>query len=226
MGYFTSETFEFLEKLAANNDRQWFAAHKMDYENFVREPALDFIADMADRMESFAPHFMPLAKKVGGSLMRIQKDTRLSRDKSPYKTNIGIHIRHELGRDVHAPGYYLHIEPGACFAGVGIWHPDADTLFRIRSFIAENSEKWLKSRDDAAFIANFRLEGDSLANPPRGFAKDHPLLADLKRKDFTAMADLEDGAALSKNLLNDIAEKFASATPFMSFLCGSIGVGF
>ncbi len=226
MGYFTKETFEYLENLALNNDRQWFEANRENYERYVREPALDFIADMGDAMESFAPHFMPLAKKIGGSLMRVQRDTRFSRDKSPYKTNIGIHIRHEVGKDVHAPGYYLHIEPGACFAGVGIWHPDPDTLFRIRSFIVENPEKWLKSRDDEDFCKHFRIEGDSLANPPRGFEKEHPLVEDLKRKDFTAMNALDDMDAISKNLLQDVAKKFRSASPFMSFLCGSLGIRF
>jgi uncharacterized protein (TIGR02453 family) len=103
--YFTKQTFTFLSNLADNNTREWFEEHKQDYENFVREPALDFISDMGNEMPAISKHFLAVPKKVGGSLMRVQRNLRFSRDKTPYKTNIGIQFRHEVGKDIHAPGY-------------------------------------------------------------------------------------------------------------------------
>ena len=103
--YFTSATFRFLEQLAEHNDKAWFEAHKAEYEDCVRTPALDYIRAMAPLLRDFAPEFRADARKLGGSLMRVQRNLRFSRDKTPYKTNIGIQFRHEVGKDIHAPGY-------------------------------------------------------------------------------------------------------------------------
>jgi uncharacterized protein (TIGR02453 family) len=99
-------------------------------------------------MPSISAHFLAQSRKVGGSLMRVYRDTRFSRDKTPYKTNIGIQFRHELGKDVHAPGYYLHIAPNECFAAIGLWHPESSALFKIRQAIADKSEAWRAARDE------------------------------------------------------------------------------
>jgi uncharacterized protein (TIGR02453 family) len=224
--YFTKQTFTFLSSLAENNDREWFAAHKQDYEDFARTPALNFISDMSDEMSSISRHFLAQPKKVGGSLMRVYRDTRFGKDKTPYKTNIGIQFRHELGKDVHAPGYYLHIVPGGCFVGVGIWRPDSSSLFKIRQAIVKHNEAWVAARDDTEFSKHFTLEGDRLINAPRGFAKDHPLLEDLKRKDFIAIANLSDAKVTSKNLRPQVVERFRQAAPLMRFLCGALEVKF
>ena len=105
----------FLRDLKANNNRDWFNAHKPDYEQLVREPALGFISAMGPPLAKFAPMFVAVPRKSGGSLMRVYRDTRFSRDKTPYKTNVGIQFRHEYGKDVHAPGYYFHIDPDQVF---------------------------------------------------------------------------------------------------------------
>lgn len=224
--YFTKETFAFLSALEANNEREWFTAHQQEYEDLVRTPALDFISDMSDEMPAISRHFLAQPKKVGGSLMRVYRDTRFSKDKTPYKTNIGIQFRHEVGKDVHAPGYYLHIAPDECFVGVGLWHPDADVLFKIRSAIVEKPEAWKAARDDKAFCKHFSQEGDSLANAPRGFAKDHPLLEDLKRKDFIGLASLSQANITSAKLRPQVVEHFRAAAPYMSFLCKALDLRF
>lgn len=224
--YFTKQTFAFLSALEKNNEREWFTAHQQDYEDFVRSPALDFISDMSDEMPAISRHFLAQPKKVGGSLMRVYRDTRFSKDKTPYKTNIGIQFRHEVGKDIHAPGYYLHIAPGECFVGIGLWHPDADALFKIREAIAQNSDAWRAARDDTAFRKHFTLEGDSLVNAPRGFAKNHPLVSDLKRKDFISLAPLSEANATSKNLRAQVVERFREGAPFMRFLCKSLELRF
>lgn len=224
--YFTKETFAFLSALEANNEREWFTAHQQEYEDLVRTPALDFISDMSDEMPAISRHFLAQPKKVGGSLMRVYRDTRFSKDKTPYKTNIGIQFRHEVGKDVHAPGYYLHIAPDECFVGVGLWHPDADVLFKIRSAIVEKPEAWKAARDDKGFCKHFSQEGDSLANAPRGFAKDHPLVEDLKRKDFIGLASISQANITSAKLRPQVVEHFRAAAPYMSFLCKALDLRF
>ena len=224
--YFTKQTFTFLAALAENNEREWFTEHQQDYEDFVRKPALNFISDMSDGMPAISRHFLAQSKKVGGSLMRIYRDTRFSKDKTPYKTNIGIQFRHEVGKDIHAPGYYLHIAPDGCFLGIGLWHPDADALFKIREAIMQKSDAWVAARNDKTFRQHFTLEGDSLTNAPRGFAKDHPLVKDLKRKDFICLAPLSEAMVTSKNLRPLVVERFRQGASYMEFLCKALGLRF
>lgn len=224
--YFSRQTFDFLAALAENNNREWFDAHQQDYEDVVRTPALAFISDMADEIPAVSPYFRALSRKAGGSLMRIHRDIRFGKDKTPYKTNIGIQFRHEVGKDIHAPGYYVHIEPGSCFVGVGLWRPDNDALFKIREAIVKNGDAWVAARDDKTFSKNFTLEGDALANAPRGYARDHPLVEDLKRKDFISLAKLREATVTSKNFRPRVVEHFRQAAPYMRFLCKALALRF
>lgn len=224
--YFTQATLDFLQQLKNNNDREWFQANKQRYEEHIRTPALTLIEDIAPTLQLIAPRFRAIPKKTGGSLMRVQRDTRFAKDKTPYKTNIGIQFRHEAGKDVHAPGYYLHIEPGSFFLGVGIWRPDLTALGKIRDAIDEKAEKWLTARDDPDFTRSYTLSGESLKNAPRGFAKDHPQLEDLKRKDFIALNELSSDDVLSPRLVDDTVERFSNATPYMRFLCEALEISF
>ena len=224
--YFTRDTLDFLHRLSANNEREWFNAHKSRYEAQVRTPALRFIEDMGPLLQMISPRFQAMPKKVGGSLMRVHRDTRFSKDKTPYKTNIGIQFRHDAGRDVHAPGYYLHVEPGNFFIGVGIWRPDSRTLAKIRDAIVEKPDKWRAARHESEFASYFTLGGESLKNAPRGYDRDHPLLEDLKRKDFIGIVSLDEETVLSKELLEKTVAYYEQATPYMRFLCQAIEVGF
>jgi len=221
---FTKATLCFLDELAANNDRASFTANRSRYESLVREPALDFIEAMAPVLETFAPHFRADTRKVGGSLMRVFRDTRFSRDKAPYKTNIGIQFRHELGKDVHAPGFYVHISTDECFLAIGCWHPDPDALGRIRDLIARKPERWFAARDDNDFVRQWALSGDSLMRPPRGYNADHPAIEDMKRKDFIGMAPLSLGEVTSQKLVQLAHTRFAAAAPLMKFLCDALEV--
>jgi len=223
---FTKSTFSFLDELAANNNRAWFEANKSRYEELVREPALDFIEAMEPALKTFAPHFRAEPKKVGGSLMRVFRDTRFSRDKTPYKTNIGIQFRHALGKDVHAPGFYVHIATDECFFAAGSWHPEADQLGKYRDLIAQKPEKWFAVRDDKTFRADWDLWGDSLTRPPRGFEINHPAIEDLKRKDFVAIAPLTIKKVCGKGLVELSEKRFTEAKPFMRFLCEALEVAY
>ena len=115
--------FSFLADLRTNNNRDWFAANKDRYEEQLLEPALAFIDAFAPRLEKISPHFRADARPSGGSLFRIYRDTRFSKDKSPYKTNVGIHFRHERAKNAHAPGYYLHIGPVRSSPAAGFGTP-------------------------------------------------------------------------------------------------------
>lgn len=216
---FTQATLGFLDELAANNNKAWFEANKPRYEALVREPALEFITAMAPLLAKFAPHFRADPRKMGGSLMRVFRDTRFARDKTPYKTNIGIQFRHELGKDVHAPGFYLHVARDECFLGAGCWHPEADALGHIRDLIAAQPERWFAVRDQKKFATHWALAGDSLTRPPRGFAADHPAIEDLKRKDFIGLAALSAAEVTGPGLLKLASSRFADAARFMQFLC-------
>ena len=122
--HITPRLFTFLNLLAKNNTKEWFESHREQFEHDVRSPLLSFIADFDVYLRRLSPHFVADARKVGGSLFRIHRDVRFSKDKTPYKTNAGVHFRHQQAKDAHAPGYYLHLQPRKTFVGVGIWHPD------------------------------------------------------------------------------------------------------
>lgn len=220
--HFSERTFDFLAELAENNNRDWFAANKGRYEAEVREPALAFVRAVGERLPGFAPHFVADDRKMGGSLMRVFRDTRFSKDKTPYKTNIGIHFRHEAGRDVHAPGYYVHIAPGECFVAAGIWHPPGDALAMIRRRIDEEPVEWLGVRDDAVLERWFRLAGDSLKTTPKGYTREHPLIEDLRRKDFIAVADMAPPLVEQGDFAEIACDYFEAAGSLVGFLCRSL----
>ena len=135
------------------------------------EPALAFIEDFAPRLEQLSPHFRADPRKSGGSLFRIYRDTRFSKDKTPYKTNTGMHFRHARAKDAHAPGFYLHLEPGQVFAGGGIWHPDTPTVTRIRQAIVADPERWRAATREPPFSDVLGIGGDdnALKRVPSGF---------------------------------------------------------
>ena len=223
-GMFTEATFAFLDELTENNNRAWFEEQRQRYEDVVRTPALQFIAAMATPLQRIAPHFRAVPAKVGGSLLRIHRDTRFAKDKTPYKTNVGIQFRHDLGKDIHAPSFYVHVAPDGCFLGAGSWHPESDALLKIRQLIAAKPERWLALLAEPGFVRRWSLSGEVLTRVPRGFAADHPAAADLKRKDFIAMDPLSYDDVIGSNLVQRTTQAFESAVPLMQFLCDATGV--
>jgi uncharacterized protein (TIGR02453 family) len=223
---FTSRLMSFLRDLSANNDRDWFEANRERYERDLLEPALEFIEAFAPYLRQISPHFVASTRRSGGSLFRIHRDVRFSKDKSPYKTHLGIQFRHEAAKDVHAPGFYLHIQPGESFAGVGIWHPDNKTLTKIRQKIVDEPGTWIQAAYGKRFTDVFDLAGDSLKRPPRGFDDEHPHVEDLKRKDFVGMSSFSEKEIKSEDLLKNFAGRCRSASGFVRFLCEANGLPF
>jgi len=224
--YFTPKLFAFLKDLAENNDRDWFKAHQDLYEEHVREPALEFINDFAAPLKKISPHFVADSRTVGGSLFRIQRDTRFSKDKTPYKLNTGMQFRHNAAKDAHAPGFYIHLQPGECFMGVGLWRPETKIAYAIREHIDEDQAGWKRATRGKRFTDVFSLGGDSLIRPPRGYDEDHPLIDDLKRKDFFASTRLTQKTITSDTFMEDFTADCKRAAPFMKYLCEAVGVPF
>jgi len=158
---FNRKTIKFLKDLDKNNNREWFGENKHRYEDEVRTPAFDYIESMVQPMAKISPFFVVSAKKVGGSLMRVHKDIRFSKDKTPYKTNVGIHFKHARGKDVHAPGFYMHIEPGEIFIAAGIWRPESSTLKNVRTLIDEYPEEWNSLKRKVTGKSGYEFSGTS-----------------------------------------------------------------
>lgn len=237
--YFTPSTFKFLKALAVNNSKAWFAAHKAEYEASVRAPCLAFIADLAAPLAKISPQLVASAKPVGGSLFRIHRDTRFASDKSPYKTHAGLSFYHAATKAVarssgsnammgrlDAPGCYLHLEPGGCFIGGGLWHPQPETLKRARAYMISNPASWKQATQSAAFTRYYTLDGDSLQRPPAGFDPAHDLIADLKRKDYIGTAPLTQAEVCSPDLLKTTLAHYRALAPMLDWLCGALDLEF
>lgn len=237
--YFTPSTFRFLRSLARNNEREWFEAHRATYEEAVREPCLRLIADLQRPLAGLSPSLVASPKRVGGSLFRINRDTRFSADKRPYKTHAGMTFFHaatkataragegtaDRGR-LDAPVLYLHVEPGSSFTGGGVWHPQPGTTKRLRDFIVDNPRSWEHATRRAEFRKSFELTGDSLARAPRGYSADHPLIDDLKRKDFVATAALEDDELMRPDLPKRLLARWRVLRPLLEWQCLALELEF
>jgi uncharacterized protein (TIGR02453 family) len=222
MPHFTPAIFKFLGDLAKNNNRDWFKANKARYEECLLRPALTFIGDFGPHLAKISKHFVADPRPVGGSLFRIYRDTRFAKDKSPYKTHVGIHFRHASGKDAHAPGFYFHIAPDESFLAMGLWVPETDVAHSIRSAIVDDPKGWKRAVSDKSLA----LGGERLARPPRGFDKDHPLVEDLKRKSFMGSITLSRAQITGRKLPQDVAAACKTGAPLVKFLCGALDVPF
>ena len=223
---FRPTLFAFVRDLTKNNQRDWFQANKGRYEDQLKDPALTFISQFGPLLAKISPQFNAIPKATGGSLFRIYRDTRFGKDKTPYKTHVGIQFRHKQAKDVHAPGFYLHLEPAGSMIGVGIWHPDGPSLGRIRQAIDSDGQGWQRARDNKKFRQTFEIGGESLKRPPRGYDSEHPFIDDLKRKDFIAFAKLSQKQVLAPDFLTHFSAQCRAAVPYMRWLCGAVEVPF
>ncbi|MDE2732146.1 MAG: DUF2461 domain-containing protein [Bacteroidota bacterium] len=223
--FITPELFTFFRELAENNDRAWFAENRSRYERYVKVPLLEFIRAFATPLHSLSPNYSAVPR-VGGSLFRIYRDIRFSKDKSPFKTAAGIHFRHNAGKDAHAPGFYLHLEPDEVFAAIGIWGPRGPALRSIRQFIADHADEWTQILSDPAFteVYHRNLATDALKRAPKGFDPNHPLIEDLKRKHFVAAAPLTESAVCSDDFPEHLYAVWNCGTDYMSYLTRAVNL--
>lgn len=225
--YFSEASFKFLRDLARHNDREWFNTHKNRYETHVREPFRRLLLDLQPALTEISPHYRADAKTVGGSLFRIHRDTRFSNNKAPYKTWQGARLFHERSRNVEAPGYYIHLQPGNCFVAAGLWHPSPDSLRRIRHFILDNPAGWARAAHDGKFRRRYKLDDDEmLTRMPRGFPPEFEHADDLRRKNFVALRNIDDATMTGSRLRNVLEKDLAGLAPLLDYLCAALDLEF
>lgn len=225
--YFSDASFKFLRGLARHNDKTWFNDHKAQYEDHVRQPFLRLLTDLQPDLAAVSLHFRSEPKTVGGSLFRIYRDARFSNDKSPYKSWQGARLFHERYKQVPAPSFYLHLQPGECFVGAGLWHPEPDTQRRVRQFILDNPGSWKKAAHDAPFRRRFEFEeSEKLVRPPRGFPADFEFIEDLKHRNFVFWRSLDDATMTGPKLRQTVAADLKALGPFVDYLCAALDLEF
>lgn len=225
--YFTPEVFTFLKELATNNDKPWWEDNKPRYVETIRDPAIAFIADFEPKLHELSPHFVADTRLNGGSLMRPYRDVRFSRDKSPYKTNVGIQFRHAAGKDVHAPGFYVHLEPNQSFVGAGMWHPETAIARRVRQSIYDRPDAWKEATRTDRFLDTWDLEPDEdemLKRVPKEFDSAFEYADDLRMKSFIAGGRLSQEDVTASSFADDVANRFADAGAFTAFLTEAVGL--
>ena len=216
---FTPKFFKFFKSLAKNNNREWFTAHKADYQQHVVQPMCEFIEAMAPRLRKISPHFIADPRPHRGSMFRIYRDLRYSKDKTPYKLHAACQFRHELGKDAHTVGFYVHMSAHEAVFGGGIWLPPGEELHKIRHTIVDNPNAWRDIKSSRTVKKYFGgIGGDGLKRPPRGFDPEHEHIEDLKRKSFFLMRREAPEIILEREFEREVEKTFKAAMPLMDYI--------
>src|SRR5688500_10843078 len=219
--HFSPALFRFLRELKENNNREWFEQNRERFETDVREPLVQFVVDFAPHLHKISPHFVADPRPSGGSVCRIYRDTRCSQAKTPYKTNAGRLFRHAAGTASPAPATSPHPAPDAVFLGGGPRPPDPPPTAAVRAAIVANPREWQSIK--STLPPGFKIEGDRLSRPPRGYDANHPLIDDLRLKDFTIFTQLDEADACAPAFMDRFVEICRTSAPFMRFLTEAVG---
>ncbi len=219
--FVTPDLFRFLKELRQHNERDWFNTNKERYLALVRDPLLAFVAAVAPKLSAISSHIVADPRPSGGSLLRIYRDTRFTKDKKPYKTNAGLFFEIASGKEIETPGYYLHLEPGQVFMAAGVWRPSSEALVAIRKSIVEDPQGWTRARR-----SGLSHDEAALKRPPRGFDPDHPLIEDLKRTSFTVGVEFTEKQACSPKFPTLFVDACRREAPLLRFLARAVGVSF
>ncbi len=230
MSYFTPASLTFLRGLARNNRRDWFEAHREDYEQHLKQPMAELVEEMDVRLRHLAPEITGDPKR---SVFRIYRDVRFSKDKSPYKTHVACWFFHadgsaKVGREAHGggAGLYFHLQPGASLVGGGIWMPPSPALKRIRAAIAGDPRTF--ERLVLAPALRRKLRGLSeeavLKRVPKPWTADHSAARWLRFQSFTVGRSLTDAQVTSGRLTTTLAADFATMVPLVRWLNTVIGL--
>ncbi len=222
---FAPALFDFLRDLTTNNSREWFDANRARYEHDVRNPVLAFISDVAPKLRKISPHIVADAGKVGGSMFRINRDTRFSRNRDPYSTAVKVAFRdHAVDRHMPGPGCFLQLGSEGVMTARGLYAADGAMLDIVRHAIADNGAKWRRIIVNPRLAPMIADRGPLLKNPPRGFAADHTLIDDLKRKTFVWYQRLSIDDACSPDFMDRYVAACKAAAPFTGFLASALGM--
>lgn len=214
------QTLKFLTGLKKNNNKEWFEKNRPTYEA-VKTAFIEVVNDVIKEVNKFDPTLGQLDGK--SCLFRINRDVRFSNDKSPYKNNIGAYLS-KGGKNSPASGYYMHVQPGDCFVGGGIWMPDAERLGKIRQEIDYNFKDFKKIVESKSFQKTFKgLDTESkLARPPKNYSPDNPAIEYLKLKSYVVGSTFKDDDVLSKDYTKKLVSVFKEMYPFITFLNQSV----
>ncbi|HEY7024452.1 MAG TPA: DUF2461 domain-containing protein [Candidatus Limnocylindrales bacterium] len=221
---FSPDALQFLVDLAFNNERPWFQAHKADYERLLKEPLEALCTDLGDEL---AKRGVPLRADAKSSPFRIYRDTRFSKDKTPYKTNVAASFpwvgdgaaTSEGQSERHGGGGYFHMSPEGSYMGGGMWHPEPARLAAFRKAVDEDPDTALGALEDPVFLARFEpVHGDEYKRVPSGYPADHPHANLLKLKDITFGREMTNAEVFAADLPSILAEDFAAAVPVMRWL--------
>jgi uncharacterized protein (TIGR02453 family) len=212
---FPKEGLDFLRRLKKNNNREWFASHKTEYEELVKLPMQSLVASLRGPITKIAPEIDVNPKK---SIFRIYRDTRFSRNKEPYKTNVAA-VFHPHGHWQKSAGLYLHIEPGEIFLGGGIYMPASDELKKLRAGIAARGDELLEIVRTRSFKRLFgEVEGEKLQRVPVGYPADHPMGPWLKYKSLYTSASLPESDCYRPGFVRQVVSMYKEMVSFIRFL--------
>ncbi|MBO0858858.1 MAG: TIGR02453 family protein [Chloracidobacterium sp.] len=220
---FTPRLFDFLRELKANNKKEWFDVNKNRYIADVRDPLLAFIAALRPRLLEISPYLVADPKPTGGSMLRIYRDTRFSKDKQPYKTTASVFFSHQSDAR-GGPGIYLHLAPEGSFVGIGHWRPDPVMRTRVTDAIAAKPDAWSEAISGKEFRKLLKMEGEKLAKLPKQYDPRHPFAEDLKRKDFIAISYFSEKQACARDFIERFDNISRVAAPYLGFIIKAVGL--
>lgn len=214
----SKETLQFLDDLKTNNNRDWFLENKKRYEAFKKDYH-QLVTDFLDTMKPLDPSLEML--EVKNCTFRINRDIRFSKDKSPYKSHLGVWLS-SGAKGQNRSGYYIHIENGGSFIAGGLYCPEADDLKKVRKEIAYFHEDLEKILDEKSFKKEFetfdRTEKNTLKNPPRGYEKNHPAIEFLKLKSFESSQEFDISEVTKKDFVTTMSKKLIALKPLNDFI--------
>ena len=215
----TKSTLDFLSELKENNSKEWFDTNRKRYEAVKKEMNAT-VQQLINGIAAFDPPVANLKPK--DCTFRINRDIRFSKDKSPYKTNVGAFISRGGKKSPHA-GYYIHIEPGNCFLGGGMYGPASDVLNSVRQEIDYNTEEFKKIINSKQFKDLFgELRGEQLKTSPKGYPNDHPEIELLRYKSYLMMHNLKDAEVINDGFIDRVTTIFKGMQPLNEFLNRSL----
>src|SRR5213592_4211508 len=212
---FTAEALKFLRALKRNNRREWFTAHRDDYEAHVRQPMFAIIERLGADFRQFAPELVASPK---ASMYRIHRDTRFSENKTPYKTHVAA-VFPPRGLPKHeGAGVYFHVSPDEVWVGGGMYAPQTPQLQAVREHIAANIKRLRTLVESPGFRRQITIEGDKLQRVPRGFPREHEAAEYLKFRNFIAGCEFPPSFATSPALYRTLLKVFRQVAPLARFL--------
>ena len=214
---FRPEAFSFLRSLKRNNSREWFLPRKEKYEELLKAPMQDLVADLGQACAKSMPETIFDPKKA---VYRVYRDVRFSDDKSPYKTHLAASFQtRRVNRYEEAPGYYVHIEVVSVFVAGGLHSPSGEQLRKIRESISTAPELLLKVVKSPSFRKRYReIQGSTLKTAPRGVDPEHPMIEWLRHKQFYVIQQMDPKAALKRDFARTIASELRAMRPFVQWV--------